>query len=36
MICMPAALSREQLAERMRSRLRVIAQRARPARRVAV
>jgi hypothetical protein len=34
LICMPAALSRELLAERMRSRLRVLAQRARPTRRV--
>ena len=36
MVCIPAALSRDELTERMRARLSVLARRARPQRRVAV
>ena len=36
MVCIPAALSREDLTQRMRSRLKLLAQRARPTRHVAV
>jgi thymidylate kinase len=36
MVCVPAALSRDDLAQRMRARLSVLARRARPVRRVAV